>query len=512
MFGDTYPDKNITGQEYFLGSIVIVDVEDDNLLLDGQQRMSTAAILLSVIRDYLKRYNHDAATRTQSRYLGDYDDAKGEFTYKVTMNTYDRSYFKQKILEPRSTGYVEPNETLESHRSIAKARTFFEEQFESYFGSFNSPEDAHQWALRIQNILTNHVSVVAIFSTDEDNAAAVFETLNDRGIGLSTPDLVRNLILRRATPTARDEIVDLWGEILEVEGDAPLKTFLRHYWISHYGDVKTQSLYREIKAKITSDNLNSLELSRALRDAAQVYRDILGGISDSTAVSQLLKDARQLGGSILYPAILSACQRLTENEQEQLLSSLIDAFVRYSVIAQLENSRLENIVYRIAREIRTGRAIESMCHELREFLPDDERFTTAFETASIRRVASARYILKKLEHDRRTTEELEIAIPSRVHVEHIYPRTPRTGERFENHDRVVHRLGNLTLLSKRLNTAIRNLPFADKVPSYRQSELQLTQELDNYVEWSDEQITHRQELLAQRAAELWPVMSQQSEQ
>jgi uncharacterized protein with ParB-like and HNH nuclease domain len=47
------------------------------------------------------------------------------------------------------------------------------------------------------------MSVVAVSSTDEDNAAAVFETLNDRGIGLSTPDLLRNLLLRRATGSRR---------------------------------------------------------------------------------------------------------------------------------------------------------------------------------------------------------------------------------------------------------------------------------------------------------------------
>ncbi len=61
------------------------------------------------------------------------------------------------------------------------------------FDTVSDPEQFHNWALRIQRVLTNHFSVVAVFSQDEDNASAVFETLNDRGIGLSTADLVRNL-------------------------------------------------------------------------------------------------------------------------------------------------------------------------------------------------------------------------------------------------------------------------------------------------------------------------------
>ena len=53
------------------------------------------------------------------------------------------------------------------------------------------------------------MSVVAVVSGDEDNAATVFETLNDRGIGLSTPDLLRTLLIRRAQEADREEIVDL---------------------------------------------------------------------------------------------------------------------------------------------------------------------------------------------------------------------------------------------------------------------------------------------------------------
>ena len=60
--------------EYFLGSIVIVEASDNSsLLLDGQQRLATSAILLSVIRDFLGRYDKNAAKSLQSKYLTDHD-------------------------------------------------------------------------------------------------------------------------------------------------------------------------------------------------------------------------------------------------------------------------------------------------------------------------------------------------------------------------------------------------------------------------------------------------------
>jgi uncharacterized protein with ParB-like and HNH nuclease domain len=50
-FSEQYPEKNIVGEEYFLGSIVLVVGGPTNLLLDGQQRLATATILLSVLLD-----------------------------------------------------------------------------------------------------------------------------------------------------------------------------------------------------------------------------------------------------------------------------------------------------------------------------------------------------------------------------------------------------------------------------------------------------------------------------
>ncbi len=243
LFDKAYPIHNVLDQEYFLGSIVIVDNSTSHLLLDGQQRLATSAILISVIRDYLERYNRDASTRISARFLTDFDDSLNRNTYKITLNRYDRDFFKRETLERRDSGYTEMPPTMESHRLIRSAREFFKARFEAIYSDLANPEQAHQWALRILSVLTNHFSVVAVISEDEDNAATVFETLNDRGIGLSTPDLVRNLILRRTPGEHVDEVIELWRVILEIEGDSDLKTFMRHYWLSHEGDVKTQSLY-----------------------------------------------------------------------------------------------------------------------------------------------------------------------------------------------------------------------------------------------------------------------------
>lgn len=502
-FDQLYPENNINDQEYFIGSIVVVDNNVSHLLLDGQQRLATAAILVSVARDYLAHYSKDAATRISARYLTDFDDALNKTTYKLTLNRYDREFFQREVMESRDGGYTEPSISINSHKMVREARKFFTSKFEDEYARIGEPEQAHKWALRVLRVLTNHTSVVAIISVDEDNASTVFETLNDRGIGLSTPDLVRNLILRRAHEDNREEIIDLWGVVLEIEGDARLKAFIRHHWLSREGDVKTQSLYREIKNKVTNENLDSLVFSRELGDSSQTYRDLLAARDSDEEMRQLLAGVNELGASLLYPAIMSGYEVGSTNDLKRLTQALTVAFVRHNVVGGLENSQLESVVYGLAKGLRQNGDYTRAIQALVEIAPDDTRFATSFATASVPRIASARYILKELEYHLRGTEELDVASSNRVHVEHIYPQTPLPGERWSNHAAFINRLGNLTLLSRKLNVTAKNADFATKKPYYEQSEIVLTQKLLPNQDWSAEKIDERQVEMSRIAGDIW---------
>jgi uncharacterized protein with ParB-like and HNH nuclease domain len=508
QFSDRYPQDNLARQEYFLGSVVIVESNGLHLLLDGQQRLATSAILLAVIRDSLATYNRNAAVRLSHSYLKDYDDTSGSTKFKITLNRYDRDFFKREVLEfadePTELP-APPTPTIESHRLIRNAKAFFTERLKEKLEPLPDATARHQWALRLLRVLTANVSVVAVFSDDEDNAAIVFETLNDRGIGLSTPDLLRNLLLRRAPEDQREEVITLWGQILQIEGDIKLKSFLRHYWISHHGDVKTQSLYREIKTKISDGNINSLAFSRQLSEASLTYRDIMAGNNPNSEVARLLNDINELEASFFYPAILSAFEVEEDaNKLKEFLTAIICCYVRYSAIGKLESSYLEDFAFFLAKLVRSVGYLEGAANQVYEYAPEDSTFLEAFSKAAITRTATVRYILRELEHRRRQTEELEVSTPSRVHVEHIYPQTPLPTERWEQHNQFVNRLGNLTLLSKRINTTIKNASFAAKKPFFAQSEILLTSELGNFDSWSPEGVVSRQAAMAKDAVKVWP--------
>ena len=501
-FSDEHPGNNITSQEYFLGAVVLVTRDAEFLLLDGQQRLATATILLSVIRDHLYPFREAAANRVQQKYISDYDDATRTAVNKLTLSRYDRDFFRQEVQEATYSGGSAPRADLESHRLIRKAKQFFEEQIGNLHDELGGGEDAFQWLLRMKKVLADHVSVVVVNSTNEENAATVFETLNDRGIGLSTPDLVRSFLLRRAPPSDVDEIMDCWRSVLEVADDAKVEDFLRHHWLSRVGDLKTRRLYKAIKSGLEDDGADSLQFSRDLRRSVAIYRDIVNARDDNAEIARLLQGVRMLGAKALLPPILSAYDTEPEEERHRFIKALTVLYVRHVVIGKLENSRLETVVYKVAKQLREdgdyGRAITAV----REASPPDERFRGEFETATVPRQKSARYLLRELEHAKRVTGEVTVELPDRVHLEHIYPQTPQEA-RWPNHSAAVDRLGNLTLLSRKMNQAIRNAPFLEKRETYTVSDILLTNELAGYEEWNAQSIDSRQAGLADLARDIW---------
>ncbi len=516
-FSEQYPEKNIVGEEYFLGSIVLVVGGPTNLLLDGQQRLATATILLSVLRDSRREHKADAAARLQNKYISDFDDQSNTRTHVMTLNRYDRDFFRGEIQTEPTVPPTRPTPTLRSHGLVRKAREYFEARVAEQGTKLGGGDAAFQWNLRIGQVLCDHMSVVAVTSTDEDNAAAVFETLNDRGIGLSTPDLLRNLLLRRADDEdSRERIVAAWATVLGIDEEASVEEFLRHYWVSHRGDVKSRKLYREIKSKILDEGINSLTFSLDLAENAPLYRDIVRAREEDVDLKRLLAGIRALGAKALYPAVLSGYAAIGEEGEtpderaaqkanlEALMQALTALFVRYNVIASRETTVMETTVYEVAAQLRGDKNFDVAVKTLAALAPNVDDFVDGFARASISRIATARYLLREIEHAKRVTGEVSVEAPDKVHVEHIYPQTPAAGDKWPNHTQMINRIGNLTLLSKRLNISIKNADFATKKQdAYQSSDILMTKELVEFDKWDANAVQARQKALSQWICDIW---------
>jgi Protein of unknown function (DUF1524) len=82
-------------------------------------------------------------------------------------------------------------------------------------------------------------------------------------------------------------------------------------------------------------------------------------------------------------------------------------------------------------------------------------------------------------------------------VEHIYPQTPPADRRWDNHEKYIGRLENLTLHGRKLNISLQNADFTTKKTKYEEPDLLLTKELREYDECSSQIIEDRQAALSE---------------
>lgn len=443
-----------------------------------------------------------------NKYISEFDDATNTTTHVLTLNVYDHDFFRSEIQDEPQNPPVQVTPTLKSHGLIRQARQHLFDHVSKKSKQLGGGETAFKWNLRLGRVLCDHMSVVAVSSTDEDNAAEVFETLNDRGIGLSTADLLRNLVLRRApTDVTRDSIVAAWQTVLAINEEASVDDFLRHYWVSRRGDVKARKLYREIKSTLIDEKIESLALSRDLAETAPVYRDIVRAREEDPELRRQLEAIRDLGAKALYPALLSGYAVAEGDAGKQKLRLLANAlttmFVRYNVIGGRETTAMEKTVYDAAAELHRTKDFDSTVIALTELAPNANDFVVGFQRASISRIATARYLLREIEHAKRRTQEVAVEGTDRVHVEHIYPQTPAE-PKWHNHAVIINRLGNLTLLGSRLNTSIKNADFATKKrDGYGGSDILITKELLTRDVWDVAAIDQRQRELSNLVFSIW---------
>jgi hypothetical protein len=506
VFDQQFPANAVQGKEYFLGSAVLVQTATHNLLLDGQQRLATATILLSALRDRIKPHNNNAGDQIQDKYIVFVNYlAGGGSTYKLQLNAFDRDFFKARIQDSPAPAVL-PLPAQRSHRLIIAARAFFDQKLTAIWNGAQ-PAQAFQHLSRLAMILTENFGFVVVSSTDEDDAAMIFETLNDRGIGLSTADLLRSWLLTKAAAGAvRDEILDLWTKIFKAVKTERPEIAIRASWVSRHGDVKARSMYKEIKDKLIADAIEPLAYTRELHNDVLIYSELVSGATGDAVVDEVCKGLVQLKAAGCLAPLIAAKRTYNAADLESVARAIASLAVRHNLICRRDPTKLEEKAFEIAEMISSNQPLAPVLASLRQLSPPDAEFDTNFSTLVFKptKHSTVQIILRTIENNRKNTGEKIIAPPQKVNIEHIYPQTPDPADRWADHEAQVFRLGNLTLLGQPLNAQIQNALFPLKVPAYQQSTFLITQELTAYQQWTTAEITARQSALGTEARTIWP--------
>lgn len=563
------------GREHFFGTLVIratgqelYDKEDNKFkvyeIIDGQQRLTTGIIFLSVIfQEMLKNSDRfkSQAEGIRKNFLGFLD--KNECSQpKLILNQDCRTYFETSILG-FDTDQLTNNPKIRSHQLIQNSRVMFRDFLRKLR---DQSEDEYLNRLEILYKKIRDGLQLVVYEVDEEiNAAGlIFERMNDRGKPLTELELVKNYILYMASqlvlPTVnnlRDEINHTWSTVfknlMQIPGnsDSDEDALLRYHWIMSYsGNTKTVES-RSIKVAYNLRNFPSQhhqELYHLLREylitlskSAVAYRDIrYPSHSDAfldaspkwrPVIVELSQELVRLNALATFQPLLISV-RLRETDGGETYSRILDLCEKFAFRVYAWNGSPartgQSTIYWITREYYQKRLnreqvikrltdiILERCPEL-EFQKDFDEPENWYDWSAIR------YFLYEYEQERVNQnglplrvswEDLEKASKENT-IEHILPQNPRPTywkDRFtdEARERWKHDIGNLTLTY--FNGELSDLSFPEKRDGrpghsncYRKSLIAIEQEIADFPEWTVETIQIRRERIRQWAIKRWQV-------
>ena len=508
--------------EYFMGSIVVVNADEGTLVFDGQQRLATSAILIAAIRDWFYRAGDTkTATVIENDHLVSIDRKTHDEASHFTLNLEDRDYFLKRIIRnpddaERKAAKAKPQQ--ESHKRLdaaAAAAASFVTGIVANFPESEKGKQLHRWL----DFIDDGARVVWVEVADETTAFMIFETMNDRGLRLSAADLLKNY-LYGMSGDKKEEVVQKWqamsGILESVEDDeGQIVEYIRYYWITRQGPTRTRDLYEQIKASV-NNNTKIITFAADLEAKAHDYAAILNGSHEAWArfPSELrrgIETLRLLGVSQVRPLLLAASGKFTTQEFAKLILACTCWSVR-CLIAGVPSGTLEGYYGRNALKITQGKitTTSELAKDMMQVVPDDARFRAAVATANVANAQLARYYLRALQLQEDGEKEPQY-IPNdgqAVTLEHILPSKPGKGWEYikpEDAKALCNRLGNQALLLGSVNSKIGNTSYAEKKAALTESKFSLTTGAAVHDKWDVDQITKRQDKLADLAVLAWPL-------
>lgn len=511
-------DKGELPPPHFVGSVVTASEEESGSaleLLDGQQRLATLMALLSVLANHPELHDSEQRQRVNDLLDGVQLGAR-KGRPKLELQDPDSQVFRW-LLGGRRWKLTRAEGRSPLARAIERITADTSDRVQQMLRRCSGHVTARSVVENMIMRVAYTVEFVHISAESLDDAYAVFETLNDRGLALNAADLVKNKILSRAGGST--EMADEWDMIVSTVGRSNIVDFLRHYWISRFDLVRKKDLYRVYQmhiAELSREKLQSFltELSCAAKHYRVIAtpstpKDELPPDWDATLVETLVH-LNDLKIRSCRPLLLAVSSRLDDLKTVASFSEAVA--VRYVVVGGGSTSRLEGAFQQARDLIRTGtNAAEALEEAFRDLMPDDDAFRASLARVRVDSQESGwRRILIELEREL-SNDELEVSGTSAVHIEHVLPQEPREGDleswgivsREDSMD-VVGSLGNITLLSGKLNQKGSNRSFSEKKTLYRESRLGLNKYFIDLERWGPDEIAVRTISLSDLALRVWP--------
>ncbi len=542
------PDK-----EYFIGTTVVYNNNGRNELIDGQQRTTTLFLILCAFRNLFTK--RGIPHNVLDSLICDYTygpDKKQVLLFHLELQYEDST----NLLIDIANG----NETDATKLSSSGKRLVEAYNHIYYFLAGVEEQDLN--ALLVYILFK--LKFIQISTPDINDALKIFETINDRGTGLNPMDLLKNLIFRQVSREKFAEIKSRWQELVSILEDAnekPLR-FLRYFIMSNYPTVRHQGInakdtnilredeiYNWMADKhnrtLTKFDKNPVAFVDLLIENARAFVNFSKGLDVKGNQNVYLKNIIALGGnSFRQHIILLLGAQHYDREMFDMLAKNVENYLFVNLVSREQAKVFEKAFAEWCIGLKNVTNKDELIAFVKDYITpavDRKRieFNDRFRSLSQNDIQlyRVRYILARISqfvdnqyNGVKTLTTIENYAPDGIEIEHILPRTCPSEEiraSFEDYDRAVSMLGNLTILGQPMNGSVKNKPYSDKVIEYAKSPFILTrslfkkedvgkntainklnEHLISFTEWTDGSIRRRQEMLLDLSRMVWRMEGQ----
>lgn len=527
-------EENTLG-EHFIGTIITKQRPAHLIgqsvydLIDGQQRLTTIALFLKAISE-ASTDQIPNLKGTISEHLR-FRDARGNFFSRIVPSGYDRPYYDAILLGDGSKS------SLNEEHKLIRTYKFFLDKLTGF-------SDERLDLLRL--VILDRVPVISMMLSPDDDEQEIFDTINALGVRLTTGELLKNYIFKEKDIQKQYET--LWKDIYEGDEEqvefwnaektagriirTNIEVLLYCYLIIRTGsEIKLESLFKEYKkwlgGKTTEDKVAFL---KELKEYAEIYYSFPSGtdlnqIGFKEEEKRFFHIVENLMVTTIYPLLLYIYKNITNPKTRNDLLRTLESYLIRRNVCRLTTKNYNLLFIQMINKLEEARSktgevnIQSLAEVIRGFddptniMPTDGDFEAAFKSEILSN-QNAREILFLLALYQVSTELADMPRLSlgNYSVEHMMPikweanwldREMNVQEKADRNWK-LKTLGNLTLVTKRLNSTMQNSAWPDKKQHLKKnSSLRMTVDYLDQEKWDERCIDERAGQLASDARKIW---------
>ena len=517
-------------------------------VVDGQQRLTTINVAMFAIIGVASQLDYRGKVQGKlAKYIfnGSSPDAREQ--PKLAPTNFDRTQFSNLLCSAFDQEQLNQDDNERAQQSkIVQACNFFKEQFKEFIETRGNDNELAAIDALIDTIVDGfELVLIPLKKTDE--AQKVFESLNNTATPLTTFDLIRNNIFYRAdkAETGLDVRLfnsDRWMQFEDPfwekkhgqrkDGNTHVEAYMARMLMAkrkRFLPLSRNSIFKEYKDFANLEGCKALDVKTEIKTISEyvdTYKYLVGESNRNPLGADfefgyfLFTWCKSMD---FYPTIFSivTCDVSVEEKQEML--SLLESYVIRRHICGLPSGDYNKQAPRICKELGN----KPSCEKLDEFLKESKDATTRtfpgkkeISTGCLNNNFYKKdrnlkiYIFNKIARHTTTTRN-EQRDTSGLTIDHIMPQTwtekngwKQASNQFkdEDIDRKIHTIGNLTPMSKGLNSQKSNHDWNGEKGArswLRKCDLTMTRDLSDKDKWDIDDIDKRSEELATTICKIW---------